>query len=64
MEAILRAVSEEIDGMRVRTADHIAEDGRDTGRVLDVIDPRTGTVRVGWDTGVRTDCDVLDLVAE
>lgn len=63
-EAVLRAICDEIEGLPARTADHVADDGQDVGIVISVVDPRTGTVQVAWESGVRTSCDVLDLVVD
>jgi hypothetical protein len=62
-EAVLRRIAEELDGMTVATARHIRGEDADAGLVLDVVDARTGTVRVGWATGTRTEIDVLSLRA-
>lgn len=63
-EAVLRAICDEILMLRVRTADHVQGADADEGRVIDILDPRTGTVVVAWDQGIRSRCDVLDLIAD
>lgn len=63
-EAIVRAICSELDGMRVVTRPHIRGEDADAGLVHDIVDPRIGTVMVGWDGGVRTPCSLLDLQVE
>lgn len=61
---VVRAICSELDGMRVSTRPHIRGEDADAGLVHDIIDPRIGTVMVGWDSGVRTPCSLLDLRVE
>lgn len=63
-EAVTRRIAQELEGLRVVTAPHIVGEDADAGLVHDVIDPRTGTLRVGWDSGVATTCDITSLRAE